>query len=270
MDSLNAILTVLLYMLKLSAKLVDGYCYGDAQCSANRSCCSGFCIQSSSCKGFCRNNWDCPNNVPVCDIKVNKCISGCFAASDCPTSYACVSGTCEKKWRHGSSDPKKDNSIEPFSNIEESSSILGLMIAGIVALIFFAWICCQCFRFRLRRQELQLRGYRFDEPSATSPNSNVCDHNFFSDPDNLTYYDRNSANFESIYSRSSCRLSLDIPPRYSALFLDQGTGDARTPPPTYDEALRIVQLTTTCTTNASPRTSVSTQVPSPQGIGTVV
>ena len=89
----------------------------------------------------------------------------------------------------------------------------------------------------------------------------VCEHHFCR-RDGLV--DSNSA---ENHRRSDCRLSLDRPPRYSALFL-QSTSPS-TPPPTYDEALRIVRLTEEVNyddnATSNQRTRVFIQLPDAQG-----
>lgn len=229
----------------LSLPGVNGFCTEKRHCKLNISCCLGECVDRVSCNGFCRYNNDCPNGQH-CNAN-GYCTNGCYSVKDCPTGFACNSAACIKKWRPGTSG--NDVDIKPFSKIEESSSILGLLIAGIVALLFFAWICCQCFRFRLRRQDYQLGSLRFDDLSPSSPQNEVCERH-------ICRCDRSSAGNLNCADRTECRLSLpnvDGPPRYSTLFCDQSP---TTPPPSYDEALRIVRLT-------QIRTSVF--IPSSQG-----
>lgn len=214
---------------------VKGLCSRLTPCKNNVSCCFGECVQRPSCHGYCRNNGDCRSGQ-LCDSN-SYCTNACFSVRDCPTGFACNSASCIKKWRHG--NPVK-NDVGPFTKIEESSSILGLLIAGIVALLFFAWICCQCFRFRFRRHDYQLGTLRIDELSSASA-QHQCGHHVCPrcDPNNID--NQRGLDYDS---RSECRLSInDNPPRYSALFL--GDSSPTTPPPTYDEALRIVRLTQT-------------------------
>lgn len=219
-----------LFSLLVCVAGVNGLCSENSRCKTNDTCCLGKCIRRPSCSGFCRYNKDCPRGQ-LCDSD-SKCTSACFSVRDCPTGFACNSASCIKKWRHGK--PGNEVDVEPFSKIEESSSILGLLIAGIVALLFFAWICCQCFRFRLRRQDYQLGALRFDDFSSAQ---HTCEH------DTCPRCDPNNNRSVDYDARSECRLSLgDSPPRYSTIFCGESPS---TPPPTYDEALRIVRLTQT-------------------------